>query len=289
MVKMTRCKYCNSQIPSSEKNCPYCGCKSIKLYDIWWVWAISFFVVAGIVIGLAIKFPYPVTKPANSTASMQKDVKTAEDKKASQDIKASKDEKGTKAIKATEDEKATKDEKATVTENAPTTDNTPKFSDGQYIVGKDIKAGLYKVTLTDTKTKVGYIERASSADMSAASILANITFMGDGYVKIKSTDVAVKLHGIGITPINYKNLTPNYKNEASSGTYLVGVDIKPGTYKIDSTATGTNKAYFARLSSVSMDKNDIIKYQFFKGYVTVQILPTDVALHIQNATLTLVK
>jgi hypothetical protein len=277
MTKIKHCKYCNSQIPDNTQICPYCGCGKIKHFDKLWVWAIIFLVVASIVISLAIIYPYPVTKTVSTTASVKTNINAAEKIKAIEDIEAAPKIKNAEDAKSTEDVMATKD---------ATKDTMPKYDDGEYLVGKDILAGLYKVTLMNTNSKIGYVERAASADMS--TILANITYTGDGYIKIKSTDAVVKLSGVVITPIHYTNLTPNIKNEVGSGTYLIGIDINPGTYKIEPTA-GSGKAYYARLSSVSMDENDIIKYEFFKNTETITILPTDVAIHIQGAKLTLQK
>ena len=164
----------------------------------------------------------------------------------------------------------------------------------------DVQLTYYQIDTDEIKLFCQTFSREELADfyqnllkeyskwLNMSTILANITYTGDGYIKIKSTDAVVKLSGVVITPIHYTNLTPNIKNEVGSGTYLIGIDINPGTYKIEPTA-GSGKAYYARLSSVSMDENDIIKYEFFKNTETITILPTDVAIHIQGAKLTLQK
>ena len=76
--------------------------------------------------------------------------------------------------------------KTTETSNSGKTETTPveKYTDGVYLVGEDIKPGLYKVIVTDQMMGMGYVERSKSVDMSFDSILANIILTGDGYVEI---------------------------------------------------------------------------------------------------------
>ena len=61
---------------------------------------------------------------------------------------------------------------------------------------------------------------------------------------------------------------------AGEGTYLVGTDVQPGTYKADAS-TG---CYWARLKS--LDTSDIIDNQNTDGPVVLQILPTDKAVEV---------
>jgi len=111
--------------------------------------------------------------------------------------------------------------------NAPSTTSekavspkTIKYSDGKYLVGKDIKSGLYKVTLKDTIMNMGYVERAKDVNMEMESIIANIILTGNGYVEILSTDVAVKLQGVEFEPITLAALKPAIKKEASDAMSL---------------------------------------------------------------------
>jgi multidrug efflux pump subunit AcrA (membrane-fusion protein) len=61
---------------------------------------------------------------------------------------------------------------------------------------------------------------------------------------------------------------------AGDGTYLVGTDVQPGTYKADASPG----CYWARLSSLST--SDIIDNQNSDGPVVLQILPTDKAVEV---------
>lgn len=161
------------------------------------------------------------------------------------------------------------------------------YKDGTYMVGKDIEAGLYKATLTDTLMKMGYIERAKAVTMSTDDILANIILTGNGYVEIKSTDKAVKLQGVSITKIDLASLKKNPQTQVSDGMYLVGYDIKPGTYKVEVTDQTTNMGYVERTANASMDTNDIIANEIIQSSGYVKIKDTDFAVRVQGVKLTL--
>jgi len=72
-------------------------------------------------------------------------------------------------------------------------------TDGIYLVGYDLAVGTYKTEVTDTTSKMGYVERSKSVAMNAADIIANEIVQGPGYVKIVKGDFAVRLQGVKIT------------------------------------------------------------------------------------------
>lgn len=163
------------------------------------------------------------------------------------------------------------------------------IGDGTYLVGQDIQSGLYKATLTDTITGLGYIERSKDVSMDVNSILANINLTGNGYVEIKDTDVAVRLQGVEISPVDLSTLTPDIKTEVSDGIHLVGYDINPGRYKVEVTDETTGMGYVERAKNVSMGMDDIIANQIFQGPGYVDIKDGDFAVKVQGAKLTLQK
>ncbi|WP_405739819.1 hypothetical protein OG885_38055 [Streptomyces sp. NBC_00028] len=62
------------------------------------------------------------------------------------------------------------------------------------------------------------------------------------------------------------------------GTYVVGSDIKPGTYRSDGPQGGqTTSCYWARLSGTSGEAKDIIANEGTSGQTTVTIAATDKA------------
>lgn len=163
------------------------------------------------------------------------------------------------------------------------------YSNGTYIVNKDIQSGLYRVTLTDTLTKVGYIQRAKNVDMKLSSIIADISLTGNGYVEILKTDAAVKLKGVEIEPIKIEDLKPSIKTEATGGVYLIGYDLAPGTYEVQITDIATNSGYMQRLKSVAMGSGDIISKEIISKSGTVKIEKGDFAVLLQGVKITLQK
>lgn len=162
-----------------------------------------------------------------------------------------------------------------------------KYSDGKYLVEKDIKSGLYKVTLTDKITKMGYIERSKDINMELDNIIANIILTGNGYVEILPSDVAVKLQGVEIEPIKIEDIKPDLKKEVSDGIHLVNYDIAPGTYKVEVIDTTTKMGYVQRSRSVAMGMDDIIANEIVQGPGYVKIEQGDFAVRLQGVKIIL--
>jgi hypothetical protein len=175
----------------------------------------------------------------------------------------------------------------TVNETKEIVENTVKrFKNGTYLVNEDIESGLYKVILTDTFMKMGYVARHNNLSMEFDSIIANNTFNGNGYVEIDKSDLAVKVQGVEIYKINYNELKVNIKNEVGDGIYLVGKDLLPGRYKVKVTDDIMGMGYVERSKSVSMSFDNIIANEVFSGDGYVDIKESDFAIKVQGATLT---
>ncbi len=160
-----------------------------------------------------------------------------------------------------------------------------KYGDGMYLVGKDIPAGIYKVTLTDSLMKMGYLERLKGVSMTLGDIIANEIVMGDGYLEIKETDFAVRLQGVSISQVILSDLAPSTKAEVSDGVYLVGYDLCPGLYQVNVTDKIMNMGYVERLRGVSMEFGDIISNSIFQGPGYVEVKDGDFAIKVQGAKL----
>ena len=229
--------------------------------------------------GLAVSFILLIIGAANSgTTDNTADNATTGTKQATQQQETT---------KSTQVPKEAETPEVTGTPKPAEAPETTKYSDGTYLVGKDIKSGLYKVTLKDSILKMGYVERASDLNMESDSIIANIILTGNGYVEILSTDVAVKLQGVEIEPITLKNLKPDMKKEVSDGIYLVGYDVAAGTYKVEVTDTTTKMGYVQRSKSVAMGMDDIIANEIIQGPGYVKIEEGDFAVQLQGVKITL--
>lgn len=74
-----------------------------------------------------------------------------------------------------------------------------EYADGMYLVGIDIEPGEYKVEITDTATKMGYVERLKNAYYDLDSIISNSIIQNQAYVTIDATDFAVRLQGVKLS------------------------------------------------------------------------------------------
>jgi hypothetical protein len=183
-------------------------------------------------------------------------------------------------VQNTVDTSAAKEE--TVTEPEESVSNA--IHSGTYKVGTDIEPGLYKVVVTSSFMNMAYIDRAKDASMELNSIIANGIIQNSGYVRIKDTDAYVKIQSATLYPED--TIETNIRTEFEDGIFLVGVDIAPGTYKVEVTDTTTNMGYVERQSDVSMELGDVIANEIFQNQGYVEIKSTDFSVKVQGAKLT---
>lgn len=249
MRKLTNCKACKKEISRKAKECPSCGHDQRNLFR-------RHKIITGIIVLLVISF---VKNGGNFTTPLVAN--------------------NNKAIASAPVESLTK----TATLKVKT------YSDGTYLVNKDMESGLYRVTLNNSALKMGYVERSKDVTMEVNSIIANNIMTGNGYVEIAKTDVAVKLQGVTIEPIKIKELKPSIKTEAADGIYLVGYDLAIGVYKVEVTDTTTKMGYVERSRSVSMGMKDTISNEIIQRSGYVKIVKGDFAVRLQGVKITLQK
>ena len=256
--KLIKCTSCGQEIASNAKNCPQCGGKNKKpIFKKWWFWLIIVIVIAPILANLG-GGENTENRASNNAPATQSTNETVPPASSNNAVPPS---------------------------ETTTSTDVVKYRNGTYLVGNDIEAGLYRVVVTDTLMGMGYVERSKGVSMEFSDILANIILTGDGYVEIKETDVAVKLTGVEIFPINLEDLVPDIKSEVSDGIFLVGYDIAPGTYKVEVTDTIMEMGYVERTRNVAMDFSDIIANEIFQGQGYVEIRDSDFAIRVQGANL----
>ena len=257
-MAMKPCKECKQEISSSAKKCPSCGKDQrnwfMKHKILSFIGAIILLGIIGSALGGGddnLTATEPPTTNVTSTTGTEPSTEPSPEPKATDEPKKT------------------------------------TYSNGKYLVGKDIESGLYKVTVTDEILKMGYVERANDINMEFDSIIANIILTGDGYIEILSTDVAVKLQGVEIEPIKIEDLVPAIQKEVSDGIYLIGYDLDAGTYKVEVTDTVTKMGYVQRSKSVAMGMDDIIANEIVQGSGYVKIEEGDFAVRLQGVKITL--
>ncbi len=151
-------------------------------------------------------------------------------------------------------------------------------SDGIYVVGKDIAPGTYEITTSRTfdctvsKKSEQYIQdfywENTTGEMYAKQ----------GFIEIKPTDYFVMVYGGTIEQIDLDKIPVNIKDKVSEGTYIVGKDIAPGTYKIVSESHYTAVELLASLGGEYNEENSYIEAE--KGIVYATIDSSTVAVKV---------
>ena len=141
-----------------------------------------------------------------------------------------------------------------------TTSATKIIASGTWIVGIEILPGTYRVS--------GYFSRQ---DVNG-DIIQNDGVYDDNELTlmvVKASDSTVEINGEA-TSIAYFPVYDPIAKGATGGTYLVGIDIQPGRYRISKESY----AYAARL-----DKDlEIISNEGNKGNVVITVKESDYAL-----------
>ncbi len=151
------------------------------------------------------------------------------------------------------------------------------FSPGTYRVGSDIQPGMYAGKVGTSVLDSCYWERLSGVSGEFSDIIANDNAVGQFYIKVLSTDTYLKI-GCDIAPLDEWPAPAELLSDIDSGTYLIGRDIVPGTYRGEAGAGALDSCYWARLSGVSGTFSDIIANDNANGVFYVSVKATDIAL-----------
>ncbi|MGY1669464.1 hypothetical protein [Geodermatophilus sp. SYSU D00710] len=145
----------------------------------------------------------------------------------------------------------------------------PGFGDGTYLVGTDIQPGLYRA---DGGRFCSW-QRLSDLSGEYDAVLGWEFSDGLTYVEILPTDVAFSTDDCGRwEPAAFDG--PDVSSGFEDGTFLVGSDIQPGTYR--STGGGSGCSW-QRLSDLTGDYDAVLAWEFSEGQAYAEIQPTDVA------------
>lgn len=100
-----------------------------------------------------------------------------------------------------------------------------------------------------------------------------------GLLNVRETDAFIEISGEAIAVADFTGgvVSPE-ANGYTEGTYLVGIDISPGTYRI-TPATEGDSAYWARLD----ESGDIIDNGLSEGQLIAIVQPSDWAFSFTGA------
>lgn len=139
------------------------------------------------------------------------------------------------------------------------------FKPGQYLVGRDISAGIHRGEGSC------YWERQKDAAGGFDAIIANGNTDGQFYVEVKNGDFALSTNCDVIALESIPQPKGELPQSLDPGVYLVGRDILPGTYR------GEGSCYWERLRDVAGGFTSIIANGNSDGQFYVQVSQTDFA------------
>lgn len=141
------------------------------------------------------------------------------------------------------------------------------FEDGTHIVGEDIRPGTYR---TREGASGCYYARLRDFDGDLESIIANENTDDPAVVTILKTDRGFESNDCGTWTSDLSRITRS-RSRFGAGTYIVGVDIKPGTYR----NSGGEGCYWARLRNFRHTLESIIANDNTDSRTVVRIRSTD--------------
>lgn len=150
----------------------------------------------------------------------------------------------------------------------------PNFSDGTHQVGTDIQPGTYR---TREGSPGCYYARLAGFSNEMDDIIANGNASGPAVVTVEPTDAGFESQGCGTWTQDLSAITES-KTSFDEGTYIVGEDIEPGTYK----NSGSSGCYYARLSGYTGDMSNIIANGNTDTSTVVTIVQTDAGFESQG-------
>ena len=149
---------------------------------------------------------------------------------------------------------------------------------GTYLVGTDIRPGIYKGQAGYDLFASCYWARLQDLSGSLDAVLANDNSIGQFYVEVKESDYAFETRcELRFLP-SFPEPPTEFPQRIMPGTYLVGIDIQPGTYRGQAGTEITDSCYWARLRDVSGELEAIIANDNAIGQFYVQVQPSDFAL-----------
>jgi len=117
-----------------------------------------------------------------------------------------------------------------------------------------------------------------AAALVAGAVLGSIAANGNSSSSTTKTVTATEYADAPVsTPTTQPPLTGPMTTIESDGTFLVGKEIVPGTYRTSGGSGGRSDCYWERLSGLGGSNADIIANDGAEGQQLVEILPTDLA------------
>lgn len=149
------------------------------------------------------------------------------------------------------------------------------FGNGTRLVGSTVRPGRYRSV--NSSTISCYWARLRNTTGSN-DIIANDIGVGPRLLEVLSTDVALESNGCATWVEITGPVTSSRTAPFTDGSYLVGIDIEPGTWQ--ATSTGTS-CYWERMRNINGTNSTLANY-FGSLPAVMTILPSDVAITVSR-------
>lgn len=157
-------------------------------------------------------------------------------------------------------------------------DPSQTFRTGTWRVGPDIAPATYR---NSDSSQICYWERLSGFGGTFEEIKANDLVSYRTVMTIKSEDAGFSSERCGIWSSVLRPITPAQDAPFSDGTYIVGFDIAPGTWRSEGPAAD-GYCYWERLSGFSGDFEEIIANDLSEGPATVRVDQNDAGFRTEG-------
>lgn len=149
---------------------------------------------------------------------------------------------------------------------------------GTYIVGTDIQPGIYKGEAGYDIFDSCYWARLKDMSGTLDAIIANDNSFGQFYVEVVEGDRAFEVKCKVLLLRELPEPPAEFPQKIPTGTYLVGIDIQPGTYKGQAGTDIMDSCYWERLRNVRGELDSIIANDNATGQYYIEVQPSDFAL-----------
>jgi hypothetical protein len=136
------------------------------------------------------------------------------------------------------------------------------FRDGSLVVGTDVAPGTYR---TREAGRGCYWARLAGFSGELGDTLANGNETGPMIITIGKSDKGFESKRCGLWVTDLSAITEGPSEPFGDGTYIVGTDIAPGTWRNDAP----QGCYWSRLRGFSGQMGDLITNANGKGIVTI--------------------
>lgn len=242
-----------------------------SIFKRWWFWVVAVIIIIAVAGG---------GEEGDTEAQVDENPATeaSAEEKAEESVEEENESSETKESEEPEVEETAAEEEVEEENSEPEPET---YSSGMYEVGTEIEPGIYY-----NPDGSIYAERLAGFSGELDDIIANANPDGPYYMEIKGSDAAVSFGNGGWRLFDdVEKERHEIKKSFSSGIYVVGIDIEPGKYKLEGDGI-----YWARLSGVSLELNDIISNgNPTGGSAIVEVSPNDFAFEVSGGEWTKVE